>query len=91
MPIDDALIEREILAALARRDPESSVCPSEVARLLMPASCSLWRTLMPRVRAAAVRLAQTKRVTITRGKAVVPLDDLSGGPIRIRRGICFDA
>ena len=74
----DKEIETAILAALAARGPGKSICPSEPARAL----AEDWRPLMPRVRAAAARLAREGRVLATRKGA--PVDPESrGGPIRL--------
>jgi len=88
--IDDAQITAQILACLAQREPGSSSCPSEVARALAPMTSGLWRALMPRVRQVVAGLARRERVVVTRGARILSPDDLSGGPIRIRRGKRFD-
>ena len=72
-----------MLAMLASRKPESSICPSEVARDMWPKD--QWRDHMDDVRAVAASLARTGRVKITQGKVEVDLVDVKG-PIRIRRG-----
>ena len=74
----EAEIERAILAALSRRAPGRSVCPSEPARAL----AADWRPLMPRIRAVAARLAREGRLVATRRGA--PVDpEAPGGPIRL--------
>lgn len=85
--IERQRIEAEILARLARRDPTSSICPSEVARGL----ADDWRPLMHAVREAAAALAESAQLRITRGGADVPRDELHRGAIRLARGPRFDA
>jgi hypothetical protein len=79
-PSDDQL-EQAILALLARREPSSTICPSEVARAL---GANTWRELMGPVRDAARRLVAAGRVEITQGGEAVDRERLRG-PIRIRR------
>lgn len=68
--MSDERIEKAILAACKARGPESSVCPSEVARALDPEH---WRPLMEPVRAAAANLARVGRIRMTqRGVEVDP-------------------
>jgi hypothetical protein len=86
---DDRLIESKIAASLLERDPAASTCPSEIARLLAPHNEKHWRSLMPRVRQAAAKLAGSGLVRITRGPVVLDPNDVAGGPIRIRRGPKF--
>jgi hypothetical protein len=75
-------VEAEILRLVAARGADKSICPSEVARALMP---DAWRPLMGAVRAAAIRLAATGRIEILRkGKPVQP--DAIRGVIRLRIG-----
>ena len=74
-------IEDTIFGLLARRRKGSTICPSEVARALVPDEVP-WRELMPRVRQVAQALAQENRIVVTRGG--VPVDAMSdGGPIRL--------
>jgi hypothetical protein len=87
--IDDARIESELLRMLAQRDPESSCCPSDIARSLAPSDEAAWRGLMPRIRAAAARLASSQRVIVTRGSRTLQPEEYAGGPVRIRRGTKF--
>lgn len=77
---DDAAIEAEILAAVGRRGPGKTICPSEIARAR--AGSDGWRLLMPAVRAAAGRLAARGALSVTRGGKTVPAGD-PGGPIRL--------
>lgn len=77
----DAAIEGCIAALLAARRPGATVCPSEVARTLLPEG-GRWRSLMPQVRQVAQHLAQAGRLRVTRGG--VPVDATApGGPIRL--------
>lgn len=73
--------EQEILALLAERAAEASVCPSEVARSRYPEG---WRSYMEEVRDAARQLARDGAVVITqKGKRVDPEESWKGA-IRIR-------
>lgn len=81
------VIAAEILRRLAQRAPDSSICPSEVARAL----AADWRPLMPFVRDVAAALADAGRVRITRSGVDVPGAQLHRGPIRLARGPRFDA
>lgn len=79
--ISDAAIEDMILGLLASRREGSTLCPSEVARALAPDD-GPWRQRMPQVRRAAQRLAESNRLSVTRGG--VQVDAMSpGGPIRL--------
>ena len=83
-PLDHS-IEQTIVGLLKKRRPESSLCPSEVARAIEPDD---WRPLMPRVRAVAARLGAEERIRATQGARDV--DALAArGPIRLRRGKAF--
>jgi hypothetical protein len=74
-------IADEILRQTAERGAEKSICPSEVARALAPE----WRPLLPRVREAAVALAEAGRIDILRkGKPVDPRDFRGVYRLRIR-------
>lgn len=71
-------VEAAILALLAERAAEATICPSEVARRLDPVA---WRTRMDEVRDAAAALVAAGRVQILqRGK---PVSGVTRGPIRI--------
>ena len=77
----DADIEDRIFALLSTRQPGATLCPSEVARALLPEGAA-WREQMPRVRQVAQTLAQQHRLRVTRGG--VPVDATApGGPIRL--------
>ncbi|MEX3505726.1 DUF3253 domain-containing protein [Corynebacterium sp. LK2510] len=74
---------RAIVEKLAQRAPESTICPSEVARDM--GTPEGWRDLMPAVREAARRLAAEGTVEVTQKGEVVDVEH-ARGPIRIRRG-----
>ena len=80
-----AAIESKIFELLANRRDGSTICPSEVARSLLPHH-GPWRELMPRVRQVAQALAGTHRLTVTRGGATVDATS-PGGPIRLGHAI----
>lgn len=74
-------LEETTLALLARRRPEATICPSDVARRLGGQD---WRDLMEPAREAARRLVAAGLVEITQGGEVVDPSTVKG-PIRIRR------
>lgn len=78
----DADIEARIFALLSLRQPGATICPSEVARSLVPDG-GAWRDRMPHIRQVAQSLAQQQRLRVTRGGE--PVDDATapGGPIRL--------
>ena len=66
------------LSLLARRAPDASVCPSEVARAIAPD----WRGAMPAVHAAIDELIRDGRIRLSwKGR---PMETRSG-PYRISR------
>lgn len=81
----DEAIADHMLTLLAERDTRASVCPSEVARSIAPAS---WRAIMPRVRAVAAELALAGEVRITQGSQQIDpaavIDGTVRGPLRLR-------
>lgn len=77
----DARLERTIGELLDQRRPQASICPSEAARAVDPAT---WRELMPAARAAAGRLAAAGAVEVTQQGAVVDVAT-ARGPVRVRR------
>lgn len=78
-----AEITAEILRQTAARDAGRSICPSEVARALLPEG-DTWRRLMGPIRAAAVDLAREGRIEILRkGKPIDPDQEIRG-VIRLR-------
>lgn len=81
MSVTDGVIGRRIVDTVTGRAPDSSCCPSEIAREL---GGDGWRDLMPRVRGVAITLAKQGAIEIRqRGQRVDP-DDFSG-PIRLAR------
>lgn len=87
-PLDDAALAVRVAATtrslLRHRAANSSICPSEVARVVHPTS---WRTILPHVRDAIVELVDDGEVSVTRAGEEV--DSFDGGPVRIRRGQRF--
>lgn len=76
----DRDLERAIVALLAARPRDATICPSEAAR----AVAAEWRPLMERARRAVRRLVAAGVVVITqRGRVVDP--SAARGPIRVRR------
>lgn len=73
-------IEEEIAAQVARRGPDRTICPSEVARAL--AGDEDFRALMPHVREAAAEMAERGEVVATQKGQ--PVDARTAkGPIRL--------
>ncbi len=87
-PSDDGMRERiaaTCRALLSGRDPGSTICPSDVARVV---GADSWRDRMPLVRDVATELADDGVVVVLqRGEAV---DASASGPVRIGRGPAFD-
>ena len=77
----DADVEAQIFALLARRKPHTTICPSEVARVLASEG-GAWRQYMPHVRQVARALARQQRLRATRGGVLVDAT-APGGPIRL--------
>ena len=75
-------LEQAVLDLLAQRGPDTTICPSEVARAVGDADHP-WRDLMEPVRQAAGRLAAAGRVEVTQGGTVVDVAS-ARGPVRIR-------
>jgi uncharacterized NAD-dependent epimerase/dehydratase family protein len=70
------------LALLAGRAPEATVCPSEVARMLVASAGTDWRNAMPEVHAAIDRLLAEQLIGLSwKGKALAT----RAGPYRIAR------
>lgn len=82
--LEDMVIAACVLEMARDRGPGKTICPSEVARRLDPED---WQTLMPRVRAAAAKLADAQKVRVTQGGIEVDAVTASG-PIRI--GVLYE-
>lgn len=79
VPVGETAIEALILAQVAQRGCDASICPSEVARAMGPD----WRTKLTAVRRAAIRLAADGQIQILRkGRVVDPIE--VRGVIRLR-------
>ena len=81
-PIDRQL-ESAMLELLAERPGSSSICPSEVAQSVRPAS---WKDILEPSRMAARRLVAQGRVEIVQGALGW---NTAKGPFRIRRSSAF--
>lgn len=81
-------IAATLIDLLQQRAPESSICPSDVARALATDEND-WRALMQPVRDTAATLARQGRIVITQGERQLSPDDVNHGPIRLRRGPAF--
>lgn len=80
----DAELELAILALLAERGRDKTICPSEAAKLVGGKEARRdWESLMEPARAAARRLAAQGRLDITQGGRVVDPSSAKG-PIRLR-------
>jgi hypothetical protein len=77
---DGAALTAKIRELLSARSPESTICPSDVARAVAPDD---WRPLMEPVRVAARQMVADGEVQITQGGEVVDPES-ARGPIRIR-------
>ncbi|MEA9748121.1 DUF3253 domain-containing protein [Xanthomonas campestris pv. raphani] len=84
---DAAQMAALIVDLLARREPQHSICPSDVARAISE-DAAIWRALMPQVRATAVALVGEGVVRITQRGQPVELGT-ARGPIRLMRGPRF--
>ena len=73
-------IDAAIRALLRSRQPGSSVCPSDIARI---AGGATWRTLMPVVRDRAVAMTDQGELEILRRGQVVK-ENPTGGVLRYR-------
>ncbi|MCS3809839.1 DUF3253 domain-containing protein [Xanthomonas sp. 4461] len=87
-PPSDAQIAALMRHLLAQRQPEQSLCPSEVARALSD-DAAVWRNLMPQVREVAAAAARAGVVRVTQQGRTVQLPEVRG-PIRLMRGPQFD-
>jgi hypothetical protein len=84
-PVDaGAALETAILALLAERGPEKTICPSEAAKLVGGTESRRdWESLMEPARTAARRLAAQGKIVITQRGAVVD-GATAKGPIRLK-------
>lgn len=82
----EARIESTIRALLRHRET-STICPSDVARVV---GGERWRDRMDDVRRVAGTLAEADRVVITQRGEPVDLASVKG-PVRIGKGRAFDA
>ncbi|MEO6651851.1 MAG: DUF3253 domain-containing protein [Ilumatobacteraceae bacterium] len=73
-------------ALLRHRDATSSICPSDVARVI---GGSTWRTQLDVVRDVVGRLAREGVVVVTKGSDTVDVS-VAKGPVRLRRGHRFE-
>lgn len=81
-------IAATLIELLQQRAPNSSICPSDVARALATDEND-WRALMQPVRDTAATLARQGRIVITQGERQLSPNDVNHGPIRLRRGPAF--
>jgi hypothetical protein len=81
----DAELEGAILALLAERGRDKTICPSEAARLVGGKDTRRdWEGLMEPARAAARRLVAAGRIVITQGGRVVD-PSTAKGAIRLKQ------
>jgi hypothetical protein len=84
--VDRSQIEVAIQRLLSARSANSSICPSEAARVIAPDN---WRPLMSEVREAAAAMALRGEIRITQGETEIHPHDVQAGqvrgPIRLRR------
>lgn len=87
-PVDEASVsvrsDAAVRALLRHRAPTSSICPSDVAKVVQ---FDHWRDILASVRRSVEELAERQEVVITRGDRVV--SSFEGGPVRLRRGPAF--
>ncbi|MEO6628045.1 MAG: DUF3253 domain-containing protein [Aquihabitans sp.] len=81
---DGRRAEAAMRALLRNRSETSSICPSEVARIVRFVG---WRQQLGGVRRAAVHAMARDEVLLTRGSERA--ESFDGGPVRIRRGPSF--
>lgn len=89
--LDNAAQQTRILAALRtmlrKRESDATVCPSDIARIV---GGDAWREAMDSVRAVVEELRTSEQVEIRQRGEVLPVGNLTTGPIRIGRGLQFD-
>lgn len=73
-------ISSTILSTAAKRGPDKSTCPSEIARMLFPND---WRKHMKAVLDTAIELHRQGKVVITQKGIPVDVDHIKG-PVRIK-------
>ncbi len=78
VPANAQQLESTILALVAARGPDRTICPSEAARALGGDHPDGWGPLMQPLRRTAVRLAKEGRLIITRKGRIVDPDDFRG-------------
>ena len=81
-PTDEGRAQRAtatIMALLSKRGPSSSICPSEVARVLASPE---WQSAMSAVRSAAQELAARGSIQVSQDGAVVDDPRDVAGPVR---------
>jgi hypothetical protein len=81
--VTDTGVEDMVLALLAMRAPDATVCPSEVARAIAAGCPAEWRDAMPSVHAAVDRLLGEDRVRLSWKGRPLPT---RAGPYRIGHG-----
>jgi hypothetical protein len=77
----DLKLEETIVALLAKRAHDSTICPSDAARAIGDDD---WRDLMEPARRAARRMVARGELEVTQGGSVVD-PSTAKGPIRLRR------
>lgn len=78
-------LRNTILAMLDRREPGTTICPSEVARAVAGSDQRTdWASLMQPVRDAAAELARLGIIVATQRGRIVD-SETAKGPIRLRR------
>lgn len=80
-------IQASIRALLTVRDPSSSICPSDVARVVGSPD---WRPRMDDVRAVGAALASAGEITVTQRGEPVAEGVAPSGPIRYTAGPNFE-
>ena len=76
--INDHRIDKTMMRLAAKRGPEKTICPSEVAREIAGSDPEAWRPLMGPIRDRAVAAAKTGRLAIKQSGRPVDPDDFSG-------------
>ncbi len=76
-----ARIRAAILSLLSKRGPDSSICPSEAARI---ASSPDWRPAVAQARVEGAELARLGQIQVTQGETVITDPIAAQGPLRFR-------